>query len=41
VKAAHPKAPVASVVGSWRHTSEMRAKTQLPKALEWLGLIGT
>jgi dipeptidyl aminopeptidase/acylaminoacyl peptidase len=39
--AAHPKAQVTKVVGNWRHSSEMRANTQLPKALEWLGLLGT
>lgn len=39
LKAAHPKAPVESVTGHWRHSAEMRAKTQLPKAVEWLGLL--
>lgn len=38
--AAHPKAPVDKVVGAWRHSAEMRSQTQLPKALEWLGLLG-
>jgi dipeptidyl aminopeptidase/acylaminoacyl peptidase len=37
--AAHPKAPVQKVVGKWRHTAEMRATTQLPRAIEWLGLL--
>jgi dipeptidyl aminopeptidase/acylaminoacyl peptidase len=41
VKAGHPKAPVEAVVGHWRHSAEMRAKTQLPKAVEWLGLLET
>jgi poly(3-hydroxybutyrate) depolymerase len=40
IVAAHPKAQVDKVVGAWRHSAEMRAKTQLPKAIEWLGLIG-
>jgi hypothetical protein len=41
VKAAHPKAQVEAVVGSWRHSFEMRATTQLPKAVAWLGLLET
>jgi dipeptidyl aminopeptidase/acylaminoacyl peptidase len=37
--AANPKAPVQKVVGKWRHTAEMRATTQLPRAIAWLGLL--
>jgi dipeptidyl aminopeptidase/acylaminoacyl peptidase len=41
LKAAHPQAVVEAVVGHWRHSAEMRAKTQLPQALAWLGLLPT
>jgi dipeptidyl aminopeptidase/acylaminoacyl peptidase len=41
VKAAHPRAPLEAVVGRWRHSAEMRATTQLPRAVEWLGLLPT
>ncbi len=39
VKQVRPHAPVEAVIGSWRHSAEMRATTQLPKALRWLGLL--
>jgi poly(3-hydroxybutyrate) depolymerase len=34
----HPKAPVAQVVGRWRHGQEMRWYSGLPEALSSLGL---
>jgi dipeptidyl aminopeptidase/acylaminoacyl peptidase len=39
IVAAHPTAPLDKVVGTWRHSAEMRANTQLPRAIEWLGLL--
>jgi hypothetical protein len=39
VKHLRPHAPVEAVIGSWRHSAEMRADTQLPKAVRWLGLL--
>jgi poly(3-hydroxybutyrate) depolymerase len=40
VKQLNPKAPVEPVVGFWKHSSEMRSTTQLPIALQKLGLFG-
>jgi poly(3-hydroxybutyrate) depolymerase len=34
-------APIEAVTGSWRHSAEMRATTQLPRAVRWLGLLPT
>jgi poly(3-hydroxybutyrate) depolymerase len=39
LKELRPHAPVEAVTGSWRHSAEMRATTQLPEALRWLGLL--
>jgi poly(3-hydroxybutyrate) depolymerase len=39
VKRLRPHAPIEAVIGSWRHSAEMRADTQLPKAVRWLGLL--
>jgi hypothetical protein len=35
----NPAAPVVEVVGTWKHTAEMRAWTRLPFALRLFGLI--
>jgi len=35
----NPAAPVAAFVGTWIHSSEMRAKAQLPTALAYFGLL--
>ena len=40
IKKLNPRAPVEPVTGLWRHSSEMRADTQLPEALRKLGLLG-
>jgi poly(3-hydroxybutyrate) depolymerase len=40
VKALNPHAPVEPVTGFWRHSAEMRSTTQLPIALQKLGLFG-
>jgi hypothetical protein len=34
-----PRGRVEAVTGTWRHSSEMRHDTQLPKAVRWLGLL--
>lgn len=39
IKALNPEAPVVAVTGSWRHTVEMQATTQLPIALQRMGLL--
>lgn len=39
VKRLNPRAPVIQVVGTWRHTAEMRATTRLPIALGYFGLL--
>jgi poly(3-hydroxybutyrate) depolymerase len=39
VKEFRPHAPIEAVTGSWRHSAEMRATTQLPEAVRWLGLL--
>jgi poly(3-hydroxybutyrate) depolymerase len=41
LKELRPDAPIEKVTGSWRHSSEMRANTQLPEAVRWLGLLST
>jgi poly(3-hydroxybutyrate) depolymerase len=39
IRRLNPHAPVREVVGSWRHTAEMRASRALPAALRELGLL--
>jgi poly(3-hydroxybutyrate) depolymerase len=34
-----PRGRVEAVTGFWRHSAEMRAETQLPEAIRWLGLL--
>jgi poly(3-hydroxybutyrate) depolymerase len=41
LKQLHPHARVEAVTGHWRHSAEMRATHQLPRALQWLGLLET
>jgi pimeloyl-ACP methyl ester carboxylesterase len=41
LKQLRPDAPIEAVTGSWRHSAEMRANTQLPRAVRWLGLLPT
>jgi poly(3-hydroxybutyrate) depolymerase len=36
-----PRGRVESVTGSWPHTAEVYARTQLPGAVRWLGLVAT
>jgi poly(3-hydroxybutyrate) depolymerase len=40
IKQMNPRANVEAVTGFWRHSSEMRADTQLPESLRKLGLLG-
>jgi poly(3-hydroxybutyrate) depolymerase len=35
----NPAAPVVEIVGTWRHTADMRAWTRLPEALRLFGLL--
>ena len=35
----NPRAPLVEVIGSWRHTHEMRWNTRLPQALRLFGLL--
>jgi hypothetical protein len=39
IRELNPIAPVEAFVGFWIHTSEMRAKSQLPRALAAFGLL--
>jgi len=39
IAAINPRAPVQMVVGTWKHSAEMRAKTRLPDALAHFGLL--
>jgi pimeloyl-ACP methyl ester carboxylesterase len=39
IKRLNPRAPVTQVVGTWRHTAEMRAIRRLPLALARMGLL--
>jgi len=39
IKRLDPRAPVAEIVGTWRHSAEMRANRQLPIVLARLGLL--
>jgi poly(3-hydroxybutyrate) depolymerase len=40
LRALHPRAAVEPVQGSWSHTAETYSNLELPRACEWLGLIG-
>jgi hypothetical protein len=39
ITAINPRAPVQMVIGAWRHSAEMHAKTRLPDALAHFGLL--
>src|SRR5207247_11340245 len=39
IKRLNPRAPVVQIVGTWRHTAEMRPLSQLPAALARMGLL--
>jgi hypothetical protein len=39
IKRLNPRAPVTEVVGTWRHTAEMRTIRRLPLALARIGLL--
>lgn len=39
IKRLAPRAPVVQIVGTWRHSAEMRANRQLPVVLARLGLV--
>ena len=41
IRGLNPIAPVQAFVGFWIHTSEMRAKSQLPRALAAFGLLSS
>jgi len=39
IRKLNPKADVVGIIGGWRHSAEMRAKTRLPSALVGFGLL--